>query len=197
MVESYKRHYGSQIPDGQFGREKEIAMVVSRKIAGSFVVFVTTLPLAVFIFFIAQQKFMRWQMEEKLEKEQLTSVTISAQDFKWFEEGKEIIINNHLFDVKSITRLKGDQLLITGLYDYQEQKLHKDLDNFMNNKGSSSKQDQYTFFKWLSQLYDDNVSSPSLYANTSDTSENQLFHTHLFKRLSLNVPTPPPRIMFL
>ncbi|HEX8331235.1 MAG TPA: hypothetical protein VF622_01365 [Segetibacter sp.] len=171
-------------------------MVVARKIAGSFVVFATTLPLAVFIFFIAQQQFMRWQMEEKLETEQLTSVTISAHNFKWYKEGKEIIVNNHLFDVKSITRLAGDQLLIKGLYDYQEQKLHKDLDDWMNNKGSSSKQDQHVFFKWLSQLYDDNVSSLVLYSSNCIALNHQLFHTSPFKGITLSVLTPPPRLMF-
>jgi hypothetical protein len=171
-------------------------MVVARKIAGSIVAFAAILPLAVFIFFIAQQKYMRWQMEEKLEKEQLTSVTISANDFKWYEEGKEIIINNHLFDVKGITRLAGDLLLITGLYDYQEQKLHTDLDNWMNNKGRSSKQDQTAFFKWLSQLYDDNVSSTSLSPGTSDKLDNQLSYTSSFQRISLNVLTPPPKLTF-
>ena len=171
-------------------------MSVAQKITGFVVLFTTALPLVVFMFFMGQQKCIRWQMEEKLEEEQLTSVSISKQDLKWYKEGKEIIINGHLFDVKSISKLDNDQLLITGLFDYQEQKLHKELDKLMSNSESSSNTNQLTVLKWLSYLYDDNISSQVFYTNDFKSLEVRLSNTAHYSRLALNVLTPPPRVMF-
>jgi hypothetical protein len=135
-------------------------------------------------------------MEEKLEEEQLTSVTISANDFTWYEEGKEIIINDHLFDVKNITKMPSDSLLVSGLYDYQEQKLHNDLDNWMKNEGNSSNQNSQTIVKWLSCLYDDKISSQVEYSADYKALERQIYSTLTFERIALKVLTPPPRILF-
>lgn len=90
--------------------------------------FSTIAPVIIFLFLIGHQICIRWEMEDKLEHEHLTIITLDAADFKWHKQGKEIVINGQLFDVKSIEKLNNHQLVITGLYDYQEQELLEDMD---------------------------------------------------------------------
>ena len=150
---------------------------------------ITAFPLFVFLFFIAQRQYLRWQMEEKLEKEQLTTITINAHDFKWYKEGKEIVVNGHLFDVEEIKRLDNDQLLITGLYDYQEQELHKQMDDWMSNENSHGKGPD-AFVKWFSHLYDDKISNIDLSLLQVPLSENNVSYSDSLVNTATDVSTP-------
>lgn len=100
---------------------------------------ITILPLLLFLFFVAHQNYIRWQMEEKLEHEQLTSITLNESEFRWHKKDKEIIFNGHFFDVKTIKKIAGNKLLITGLYDYQEQQLHNTISKLLNKKSGTGK----------------------------------------------------------
>jgi hypothetical protein len=113
-------------------------MDLTKQIKASFFLFLTVLPLLFFLFLFSHQKFIRWQMKEKLEQEHLVSITLSESDFQWHEKDKEIIYNEHYFDVKSIIKLPDHKLLITGLYDYQEQKLHESIARMHDKKSDKT-----------------------------------------------------------
>ena len=73
-------------------------------------------------------------MEEKLERENLQTITIDAASVIWLEENKEILIDGEPFDIKKITR-NGNTITVTGLYDL----LEKDLEQLLASNNSKDK----------------------------------------------------------
>jgi hypothetical protein len=58
-------------------------------------------------------------MKEKLESEQLQTLIIPIKNFRWYEEGREIVFEGMMFDVRSVTK-QGDNYVVTGLFDHME-----------------------------------------------------------------------------
>jgi hypothetical protein len=85
-------------------------------------------PLLVPAYFMASRQIIRSQMLEKMEEQNLVSVEVPAAEFQWYEEGREIIINGRMFDVKSIT-LSDGVYFIRGLFDEKETELKQALQN--------------------------------------------------------------------
>jgi hypothetical protein len=83
-------------------------------------------PYFYFLIQEIRQKQIQHEMKERLEEEQLQTITINKSSFHWEEKGKEAWINGKLFDVKSIKE-SGDSVLLTGLFDEQETALVKNL----------------------------------------------------------------------
>ena len=168
-------------------------MVVTKKIMAGILLFATALPLLLFLFFICLQKYNRVQMEEKLEAIQLTTITMSANDFKWHKKGKEIIYCNHFFDVKIIVKLKGNELLITGLYDYQEQELHESIAK-MHNKNSDK-----TTFNLIQKLLAFVVAEPVYnrldYFSLQAISSPFYFYHPGLRYCYLPIIIPPPKVV--
>lgn len=72
--------------------------------------------------FLVQQKWIAWEMTEKLEHQQLHTLQIPVQQLHWVKEGKEVLIDGKLFDIKSILT-RGNLIQVTGLFDEEETKL--------------------------------------------------------------------------
>ena len=77
--------------------------------------------LPVFSVFVFQlrQKAVQHHMKEELEKQLLQTITISENDVHWAKSGKELWLNNRMFDVKSYKNENG-AYIFTGLYDDEE-----------------------------------------------------------------------------
>jgi hypothetical protein len=58
-------------------------------------------------------------MLEKLEQQNLQTITLAKSTVRWYEKDKEIIIGHSLFDVKSKV-IKGDSIVFIGLFDEEE-----------------------------------------------------------------------------
>src|SRR4029079_3045522 len=64
--------------------------------------------------------------EERLERNHLEVLHIPAKNILWTKQGKEIIINNRLFDVKEFSR-NTKEIVVTGIYDEVETTLEKQM----------------------------------------------------------------------
>jgi hypothetical protein len=64
-------------------------------------------------------------MEERLEKDNLQTLIIESDQLVWEEEGKELMIEGTLFDVKEIKQLENGKIEIIGLFDQQETEIKK------------------------------------------------------------------------
>ncbi len=53
----------------------------------------------------------------------LHTVLIPKNELRWVKPGKEIIVDEKMFDVKSITETDNGFYRVTGLYDYEETSL--------------------------------------------------------------------------
>lgn len=86
------------------------------------------IPSLFSISFLVQRQVVRHLMKERLETQNLVTITLPKAGIKWHKANKEIVLNNTLFDVKTIIDTKDGYYIITGLYDYQEQQLHQTLE---------------------------------------------------------------------
>jgi len=92
---------------------------------------------------------MREQMEEKV----LHTVVLSSEKIQWIREGKEIELNDRLFDIKDIVYNSDGSATITGLFDEEETTLIKQLKTEQdqnNNEGT----------KQLAQLFQILLAAP-------------------------------------
>lgn len=80
-----------------------------------------------FVLFHFQQRSLRAEMKRAFKTKELS--TVNVQRIQWYKKNKEIIVNGTLFDVSAIQLLPDGSYLVKGLYDHQEQELHKLLDN--------------------------------------------------------------------
>lgn len=96
------------------------------------------LPIVVPLCFYIQQKHIRHEMKERLEKEQL--VTLTLKNLIWHKKDKELLIDGKMFDVQAVKQLADASYLVTGLYDIQEKALFQQLNLLMKKKGDLSKQ---------------------------------------------------------
>lgn len=91
-----------------------------------FLLFLTATPYLYFFLHSVDQNAARHEMEERLEKEILQTISVNLTDLKWAEEGKEAWIHDRMFDVKSI-RYEGAKCILNGLFDDEETALVKNL----------------------------------------------------------------------
>jgi len=101
-------------------------MSFKRKILAFSMLLIVAAPLFSFIYFFYTEKQARHQMEEKLEKAALQQVVLPLSDLHWIEDGKEALVNGKYFDVESFV-LSTDHIVLTGLFDSKEDKLHSQL----------------------------------------------------------------------
>lgn len=127
-------------------------------------------------------------MKEKLEKENLQTITIAEDKVVWMDK-HEIWINNSMFDIHSKI-LKNGVYTFTGLYDEKETLLVE------KHKRSTEKNNNEN--KLISQLFKcmQNIFAPGINIDHETGTSN--FHINIFLTPSLTDPflgklTPPPQ----
>lgn len=101
---------------------------------------VLLLAVAVPLFFSAgffiQQQVVRHQMKQELNEKLLQTVSLPADKAVWLNEKKELIIDGRLFDVAS-WQISNNELTATGLFDEDEDKLNKKLQQLIGQNNDS------------------------------------------------------------
>lgn len=92
-------------------------------------------PVFFYAGFVIKQHNIRSSMKQQLKKQLLQTVTVEKRSIVWYDDGKEVSINGRMFDVVSVKE-EGSNIILTGLYDTDEDKLHDALNKAMhqNNK---------------------------------------------------------------
>ena len=101
-------------------------------------VFLLLLTLAPTLFMGGLQAFqlyIRQRMEKALDKEPLTTISLPAAEVVWYEEGREIMVQGQMFDIKSYA-VKDGLFTAVGIFDKEE----TEVVNLM--KGHWSEEDQ-------------------------------------------------------
>lgn len=165
----------------------------TKKIASILFILLGTTPwLFVFIFLIRQEAI-RHEMKEELEKDIPKQVlVIPDSDIHWVKKGKEIFVNNRMFDIKTMISRNG-LTTFTGLYDEQETALKKQLSESWNRDISQRNQLlAHLFFSFQFTLVE----------TGADTIINDSFKNIIavLKAPGLperhkTIPTPPPQVV--
>jgi len=109
-------------------------MMYFKKHISLFLLVLTALPLLISCLLAIEQSFIRHEMLEKLENESLHMITLHEDEVRWEKKDEELILGTTLFDVKYSIK-KNDTLVLFGLYDQEESRLLKRIDdNTANNK---------------------------------------------------------------
>lgn len=103
-------------------------MIKKKKISAFLFLSLYCFPIVLFIVFCIMQKIVQHEMAEKLEHQSLKKISISIEELKWEDEGKEAIINGHLFDVSYYT-ITNNTVILTGIFDVEEQAIKDNIAN--------------------------------------------------------------------
>lgn len=95
-----------------------------RQVSAICLLLLVAVPFLISFFFVIRLCIIKIQVSEDLEYEQLQTITVAESNIKWIVPGKEVLLNGNLFDIKSFKQT-GDNLIITGLYDKDEDYLQK------------------------------------------------------------------------
>jgi hypothetical protein len=101
--------------------------ILVKKIAACFLLAIVLAPLGYTFVFQAKQQSIHHYMKEQLEEKMLQTIVLNGEDIKWFKQGKEIVVDGKMFDVKSARYRDDGVVLFTGLFDEEETLLMKQL----------------------------------------------------------------------
>jgi len=112
-------------------------MLTVRKQPAAFgLLLLVALPLILSVGLFIKQKVLQFQREQRFETELSQTVIVSAENISWIEEGKEILIDGNLFDVKSVKK-SGKNMLLTGFFDEKEESIVKHIKDTEQQKNDS------------------------------------------------------------
>jgi hypothetical protein len=96
-------------------------------------------PLLFIVITHIKQQEIRHNMNQQLESKMLHTITLSKNDLHWLKDGKELLVNGRMFDVKSFKAVGAGEISFTGLYDDDEtalvNKMKRNQQNENNNGG--------------------------------------------------------------
>src|ERR1044071_6439698 len=79
-------------------------------------------PMLFPFYLFAKKQFVRFEMRAKLEQQAIVPVRVHQDSVHWVEAGKEIRIDNRLFDIKNADQ-DGEYLIFFGLFDQEEREI--------------------------------------------------------------------------
>lgn len=91
------------------------------------------IPLFFTIGMMVSQKIIQVHSRERLERETLQTISIPSQQVYWVKQGKEILVDGKLFDVKSFSQ-QADKIIFTGVFDGKENRLVKHIKELTEQK---------------------------------------------------------------
>ncbi len=146
-------------------------------------------PLFYSAHFLYQQRQIRHEMKEKLEAQHLHTITLHKKDVHWFKKNKEIKIGDHLFDVKEWYR-QGDNIILKGLYDKEEDALHAQLNNLQKNSADNQSTAALAQFLFISLFFETRSSEIIFPAKPAKANS---FYFAVISDLNLAGHFPPPK----
>ncbi len=150
-------------------------------------------PFFLFVVFGVKQKIIQHQMLEQLESASLQTITINKVDITWVKKNKEIIVNGKLFDVKSYT-VAGDKIILTGLYDDDEDKLKKEFANLMHQKKNEPAPLEQLVLKFILIAVINQNQQTNVFTCNQNTKLVYPFHSEVAVYQSVPVTNPPPNV---
>ena len=149
--------------------------------------------LPVLSVFILQfhQKTIQHRMKEQLEKRFLQTVVISSDKVHWVKSGKELWLNNRLFDVKGYEQKNGT-CTFTGLYDEEETMLVQQLQKNQDRDNSSDNKLLTQLFQIMQAVISNQQEEDMVAVHALPRQFNDHTYPLLFQYISIH--TPPPRV---
>ena len=151
-------------------------------------------PLFLSAFFLGGRILIRHAMLEKMENQQLTSVQIPEDSFRWYKQDREVVIDGKMFDVKSIELIKGVYHL-TGLFDEVETALNEKLNDIHDNNNDPSSETNLIFHVSLGIEGEEKLLNQFQFYSPDELHiQKNLFQVMMKPQHQLDILSPPPKI---
>lgn len=124
----------------------------NRHITAVFLLVIVLAPLSYHFIFQARQQQIRHHMKEELEHARLQELVLPAASLQWAKPGKEILVNQELFDVKSIRYDHKGMAHIRGLFDEAETALVKEIQKDFDQQNRNGSRQIISLFKTIQSL---------------------------------------------
>src|SRR5687768_10547755 len=85
------------------------------------------LPVTYSLCFLINKACIQHRMREETHSAELTTLILEKKDLHWMEEGRELLIDERMFDLVRITSINDDKVEVTGVYDDAETELYAQL----------------------------------------------------------------------
>jgi hypothetical protein len=161
-----------------------------KKYGALILLIIAATPLFYTLAFRVQQLAIHRKMKKNLECQLLHTITVSEKDVHWMADGKEIVINGELFDIRSSV-LENGQYSFTGLFDKEETALINQLEKTQQQSSASDNKVILQLFQWLQTFYSDSPQTINL--SFTDKREENLFIAPVPAKQYLGIIIPPPK----
>ena len=129
---------------------------------------------------------------ERLEKQHLQTLLITAAEIHWVKTGKEIVIGNRLFDVKEY-HANGTSIIVTGVFDDEETAVQKQVEDIWRKQKDKQGIFLLKVFQVLANNYFQQHTDHIKVLSPVNTEYNyEVFYAE--KKIIINIPYPPPRV---
>lgn len=138
-----------------------------------------------------KQVWVRHEMLEKLERQNLQTLKIPSDQVRWYKKNKEIIVNNQLFDVKDFN-ITNEVATFKGLYDTRETALK----NIVAKSGNAEQNKKVISCYFVSLLFQNTnhiIECPPQLIAYTDSGFN-IYKKKLLSYFTWPL-TPPPKTM--
>lgn len=157
-----------------------------KKIVAAFLLVLILAPLSYMFIFQAKQLNIQRRMKKELEGSLVQTVVLPASKLLWVKPGKEILLDQKMFDIKTISYRTDGNACITGLFDHLETGL-------LTQIKKSWQQDNGLGCKLIVQLFQV-ITTLSQYSITADLLP-QILTTEKMARRKDCLPSPFTRIL--
>jgi len=82
----------------------------------------------------------------------LHTIIIAKTDLRWVKPGKEIVLGENMFDIKTMIDQGDGTLLVTGIYDFEETLLLGHMKKSQNDDNANSNKQLVLLFQLMQAL---------------------------------------------
>ena len=118
-------------------------------------------PLSYTYIFQAKQARVQHKMKKQLQGNMLHSLVMAKEDLRWVKPGKEILVGEKMFDIKTIGYRADGTVYITGLFDHEESFLYAQLKKNRKEETNRNNQQLVQLFQLMQALPDNHPENDS------------------------------------
>ena len=163
----------------------------NQKTTALFLLVLILAPLSYMFLLQSRQQKIRHRMKEVLEQSLLQELVIPAGELQWFKPGKEIVVDQQLFDIKSIRYSEDGNAYITGLFDKEETILVHEMKKDRDEQNRNSSSQVIRLFKMIQSVPEPDplfAAAPENIKTTGNITGNPLLPAGF-----TSISTPPPQ----
>lgn len=163
-----------------------------QKLAAIILLAITASPLLFGMFLHVSQVVNQFEMREKLEKENLVTITVDQSQLQWTDKGEEAVINGDMFDVESYS-INGNKIKLTGLFDKSEDALIAQIETAQKNNPDNANNNSLVF--QLFGYFSFHITENNFACNVAESSKQAFapFQNPGITSAELLKETPPPK----